>query len=229
MIIIASYNVHGGTGLDRRFAPARIAKVLGEIGADVVALQELRSHAGGMDMLDCLSRECGQHAIASATVVNDTGSFGNGLLSRFPVVSSRHVPLGVAGREPRNAIDAVLDCDGVRVRVIATHLGLQRRERAGQAARLLDIVAAGANLPTVLLGDVNEWFPRGRVLHTLQAHFGKSPARRTFPSLLPSLALDRIWTLPASILRDVHVHGSRLARVASDHLPLVASIDLGAK
>ncbi|HSE13283.1 MAG TPA: endonuclease/exonuclease/phosphatase family protein [Rudaea sp.] len=224
--MIASYNVHGGIGLDRRFAPGRIGQVLGEIGADIVALQELRSHAGGVDMLDCLRRETSHHAVTSPTVVSAAGTFGNGLLSRFPFVSIQHVPLVVAGREPRGAIDAVLDCDGVRLRVIVTHLGLRRRERAWQASRLIDVVAAGAQMPTVLLGDVNEWFPRGRVLRSLQAHFGESRSRRTFPSLLPSLALDRIWASPARILRDVRVHGSRLARVASDHLPLVASIEL---
>lgn len=225
MIVIASYNVHGGIGLDRRFAPGRIGQVLGEIGADVVALQELRSHAGGVDMLDYLRRETWQHAVASPTVTSAAGTFGNGLLSRFPFVSVQHVPLAIAGREPRGAIDAVLDCDGVGLRVIATHLGLRRHERAWQASRLIDIVAAGAQMPTVLLGDVNEWFSRGRVLQSLHTHFGKSRSRPTFPSLLPSLALDRIWASPARILRDVRVHGSRLARVASDHLPLVASID----
>lgn len=225
MIAIASYNVHGGIGLDRRFAPGRIGQVLGQIGADVVALQELRSHTGGVDMLDFLSRETGQHAVASPTVTSAAGTFGNGLLSRFPIVSVQLVPLTIAGREPRGAIDAVLDCDGVHLRVIATHLGLRRRERVWQAARLIDVVANGAEMPTVLLGDVNEWFPRGRVLQSLQAHFGKSRSRPTFPSLLPSLALDRIWASPPGILREVRVHGSRLARVASDHLPLVASID----
>ena len=225
-VVIASYNTHGGVGLDRRFAPHNIARVIGELGADIVALQELRSHAGGVDLLECLSRETGQQAVAGPAVVNSAGTFGNGLLSRFPFVSVQHVPLAIAGREPRSAIDAVLDCDGVRLRVIATHLGLKRRERAWQASRLIDVVNTGAAMPTVLLGDVNEWFPRGRVLRSLHAHFGKAHSRPTFPSLLPSLALDRIWTSPDYILREVHAHGSRLARVASDHLPLVASIEL---
>ena len=227
MIVIASYNVHGGIGLDRRFAPGRIGQVLGEISADIVALQELRSSTGGVDLLECLSRETGQYAVAGPTVISAAGTFGNGLLSRFPIVSAQHVPLAIAGCEPRSAIDAVLDCDGVRLRVIATHLGLRRRERAWQASRLIDVLGAGAEMPTLLLGDVNEWFPRGRVLQSLHAHFGKSRSRPTFPSLLPSLALDRIWASPAPILRDVRVHGSRLARVASDHLPLVADIRIG--
>ena len=228
MIVVVSYNVHGGIGLDRRFAPGRIAQVLGEIGADIVALQELRSHTGGVDMLDCLSRESGQHAVAGPTVVIAAGSFGNGLLSRFPIVSARHVPLAIAGREPRSAIDAVLDCDGAQLRVVATHLGLKRRERASQASRLIDAMAAGSDpeMPTVLLGDVNEWLPRGRALQSRHAPVGVSRARATVPEFLPSPALARIWTSPARILRDVRVHGSRLARIASDHLPLVASIDL---
>jgi endonuclease/exonuclease/phosphatase family metal-dependent hydrolase len=228
VIAIASYNVHGGIGLDRRFAPERIACVLGEIGADIVALQELRSCTGGVDMLDWLSRKRGQHAIAGPCMVSASGTFGNGILSRFPVVSTRQVPLAVAGREPRSAIDAVLDCDGVRLRVIATHLGLKGRERAWQASRLIDAVGSDTPMPTVLLGDLNEWLPRGRALRSLHAHFGESRALPTFPSLLPRLPLDRIWASPDRILRGTRVHRSRLARVASDHLPLVASLDLAA-
>jgi len=228
VIAIASYNVHGGIGLDRRFAPERIASVLGEIDADIVALQELRSRTGGVDMLDWLSRKSGQRPIAGPCMVSAGGTFGNGILSRFPVVSAQQVPLAVAGREPRSAIDAVLDCDGVRLRVITTHLGLKGRERAWQAARLIDAVGTDTHMPTVLLGDVNEWFPRGRVLRSLHAHFGQSRALPTFPSLLPRLALDRIWVSPDRILRGMRVHRSRLARMASDHLPLVASLDLAA-
>jgi endonuclease/exonuclease/phosphatase family metal-dependent hydrolase len=224
-ICIASYNTHSGIGMDRRFAPERIAGVLGEIGADIVALQELQSHTSGVDMLDYLRRQCGHHAVAGPTLVNAAGNFGNGLLTRFSIVSVQHIRLDVAGREPRGAIDAVLDCGhGASLRVITTHLGLRRSERREQVSRLLDVVRAGPDLPTVLLGDVNEWFLRRRALHWLHQHFGESAARATFPSPLPIFALDRIWVTPASALRSVRAHKSRSARIASDHLPLVAQI-----
>jgi len=223
-IVIASYNTHSGIGLDGRFVPLRIARVLGEVRADIVALQELRTHASGFDMLDYLRGESGHHAIAGPTVISAGSSFGNGLLTRFPLLSVKHISLDVARREPRGAIDAVIDCDGAPLRVIATHLGLRPSERRDQVKRLLDTIRAGPALPTVLLGDLNEWFLHGRPLRWLHDHFGESPAHATFPSPLPLLALDRIWSSPASLLRRVRVHRSRLARRASDHLPLVAKL-----
>jgi endonuclease/exonuclease/phosphatase family metal-dependent hydrolase len=222
--VIVSYNTHGAVGIDRRFAPERIARVLAEIDADIVALQELELRVNGFDMLAFLQRETGFHAIAGPTIRSIDRDFGNGLLTRFPIVSVDQVNLDVARREPRGAIDAVVDCDGAPLRVIATHLGLRPAERREQVRRLLDIVRAGRALPTVLLGDLNEWFLRGRPLRWLHEHFGESPAHATFPSPLPLLALDRIWSSPASLLRRVRVHRSRLAQRASDHLPLVARL-----
>lgn len=221
-IVVASYNTHAGVGLDRRFVPQRISQVLSEIDADIVALQEIESRAGS-DLLEILRARSGMHAVAGPAHRDAHSEFGNGLLTRFPVVSVERVALGVAGREPRCAIDAVLDCDGVALRLVTTHLGLRGYERRLQVRRLLDHLRARSALPTVLIGDVNEW-PHGRALREVDRHFGRAPARASFPSLLPLLALDRIWVSPPALLRSVDTHRSRLSRLASDHLPLVARI-----
>lgn len=223
-LAIASYNTHSGVGLDRRFAPQRIAQVIAELNADVVALQELRTR-DGVDMLDVLRTHSGLHAVAGPTLVFADGAFGNGLLSRFPIRCVAHIELSVAQREPRGAIDAMLDCNGTPLRVIATHLGLRPSERSEQIERLLAALRAQPTLPTVLLGDLNEWFLRRGSLRWLHDHFGESPARATFPSFCPMLALDRCWVTPARALQRISVHRSRAARVASDHLPLVVELD----
>jgi len=222
--LVASYNTHGGVGLDFRFAPQRIARVIGELQADIIALQELRSGAAGFDMLDQLRSVTGYHAVAGPTLKSAKGSFGNGLLTRYEIISAQLVDLNVVKREPRGAIDAVLDVNGTPLRVIATHLGLNPHERREQITRLLKVLRQRPTAHTVLLGDLNEWFVRRRALHWLHDHFGESPAHATFPSFLPMLALDRIWFAPASALRGVRVHRSRLACIASDHLPLVAEL-----
>jgi endonuclease/exonuclease/phosphatase family metal-dependent hydrolase len=79
-------------------------------------------------------------------------------------------------------------------------------------------------MPVLLMGDINEWFVWGHALRMLVTHFSAAPAPRTFPSRLPVFARDRIWMHPAARLLDGTVHRSMLARVASDHLPLVARI-----
>jgi endonuclease/exonuclease/phosphatase family metal-dependent hydrolase len=222
---IATYNVHGGVGLDRRYDPERIARVIAEMDADVVALQELQSR-GGRDMLDTLRRETHAHSIAAITFRNAHGDFGNGLLSRRPIASNERIDLSMHGREPRNAIDATVDCQGIPLRIIATHLGLKPSERREQSARLVAALKKQPDRATVLLGDINDWTLPRHALRALHAHFGESRAHATYPSVFPVLALDRIWVSAPSALVRTYRHQTRTARLASDHLPLVAELEL---
>jgi endonuclease/exonuclease/phosphatase family metal-dependent hydrolase len=184
--------------------------------------------AGTFDMLSHLAEATGYSALAGATLTHPThGHYGNALLSRHPVVSHRLLDLSVPGHEPRGALDAVIACGhGVTLRLLATHLGLRPPERRDQVRRLLREVSADVHRgPTALLGDLNEWFLWGRPLRWLHAHFERPPAPRTFPAGWPLLALDRVWVKPRRCLRAISVHRSALARLASDHLPIVAALD----
>jgi hypothetical protein len=84
--------------------------------------------------------------------------------------------------------------------------------------------ATAIDAPTVLAGDVNEWFLWGRPLRWLHDHFSATPAPRTFPAGRPMFALDRVWVRPRSYLLSVRAHASELSRLASDHLPIVAQL-----
>lgn len=230
-IVVASYNIHGGVGTDGHFVPKRICEVLRELRADLVALQEVETRATGFDMLRFLSEHTGLHAIPGPTLVRDDGDYGNALLTRYPPTAVRHIDLSVNGYEPRGAIDAQLACDAIEsgtfaLRVIATHLGLRPGERRAQVRKLLTALAEVPAQPTILLGDVNEWFLWGRPLRWLHAYFERTPHVSTFPSRCPLLALDRIWTSPRAHLVAVASHRSPLARLASDHLPLLARMQL---
>ena len=223
---IASYNTHGGVGRDRHFVPKRIADVLKEIDADVVALQEVENRATGFDMLAYLKEETGFEAIAGPTLIRRGADYGNGLLTRFHVLSTKRIDLCVPRCEPRGAIDVELDCGGTPLRVLATHLGLRPAERREQIQRLLRVLESDRPLPTILMGDINEWFLWGRPLRWMHEHFEETPAVATFPSIYPVFALDRVWVKPRTLLKRVDVHATPLARLASDHLPLTAELDL---
>ncbi|CAG9167320.1 endonuclease/exonuclease/phosphatase family protein [Cupriavidus pampae] len=231
---VVSYNIHGGIGTDGHFVPNRIAGVLAELSADIVALQEVETRATGFDMLQFLCLHSGHHAIPGPTLVRADGDYGNALLTRHRPLSVRHIDLSVKGREPRGAIDALLSChaedagpnERFTLRVIATHLGLRPSERRWQVQRLLTALAETPAQPTMLLGDVNEWFLWGRPLRWLHAYFERTPHVSTFPSRWPVLALDRIWTSPRAHLVKVNRHATPLARIASDHLPLRAVLHL---
>jgi endonuclease/exonuclease/phosphatase family metal-dependent hydrolase len=223
---VATWNMHGGVGIDGRFVPARIARVIAELDADIVALQEFGSRRAAFDMRTHLEGAGGARAIVMPTFSKHGSDFGNVLMSRFPAGRATRRDLGLARREPRNAIDVIVESPAGPLRVIATHLGLRAAERFRQVAMLRRELEIPLSLPTVLLGDFNEWRPAGGVLRELDAHFGMSRALRTFPSPCPVAALDRIWVSPASACVELSVHRSRTARVASDHLPLVATIEL---
>ena len=225
-LTIASYNVHRAIGADRRTDPERILGVLREIDADVYALQEVEAHDQGADMLAWIGKQMGYHAIAGTTLLRHDGHYGNGLLTRYPVQDKRVLDLSWRGREPRGAIAADLDCGTHRIRVVATHLGLRPAERREQVSQLLHLFKERPHDRAVLIGDLNEWFLWGRPLRRLHRHFQETPAVATFPARLPLLALDRIWTHPRSMLQRVAVHKSPMSRAASDHLPLVAKLDL---
>lgn len=224
----ASYNVHRCIGLDRKQDPDRIAEVLRELKADIIGLQEVDSSNSSRHarQLERIAETAGFHSIAGTTVLRQEGRFGNALLTGRRAREIRRIDLSHRRREPRGAIDVDLEIDGRIVRVIVTHLGLRPSERRFQVRRLLDVLTLETGHLTVVMGDINEWFPGSRPLRWLHGRLGRAPARRTFPSFLPVLALDRIWVWPRMALKRVQVHDSPSARVASDHLPIKASIDV---
>ncbi len=226
---IATYNIHSCVGLDGRRDPERVAAVLAELDADIIALQEVdsrrvKSGRGWVDQFEYLAKLTGYHAIPGPNVVDHSGSFGNVVLSRYPVVRSHRMDLSfTAWREPRGAIDVEVALGSRRLRVVATHLGLSVRERHTQVQQLLALLRARADrdLPCVLLGDLNEWRPRGGSLRPLMSQLQPSPQLATFPTWRPLLPLDRIFVNGTS-MDHVAAHRSADSRVASDHLPLKA-------
>jgi len=133
----------------------------------------------------------------------------------------RLLDLCIAGREPRGAIDADLEVNLFRCRVVVTHLGLRIRERRAQLNTLLAAVDAVPDATlTLILGDLNEWL-RPLRSQLVRAGFGGHPVR-SFPTSWPLLALDHVLVRPASAAGETHAHASPLARTASDHLPVRA-------
>jgi endonuclease/exonuclease/phosphatase family metal-dependent hydrolase len=221
---VATYNVHRGIGSDGRSVPARVLAVLNEIGADVIALQELDLHRDpSLNMLDYFARNTGLISIASPTLWRPA-RYGNAVLTRLPILDARRIDLTLPGREPRGALDLDLAWRGRKLHLIATHLGLNPSERRHQVRRLLKRFDDEAADLSVLLGDLNEWFLWGRPLRWLNRKFPRAQHCNTFPARLPFLSLDRIWVNPPECLLRLDTHASRLARIASDHLPLTALI-----
>jgi endonuclease/exonuclease/phosphatase family metal-dependent hydrolase len=229
VLTAATYNVHSCVGGDRRHDPARVAAVIGALGADVLALQEVDAgnRAGGfLDQWHYLAAATGYFCIPGISLRTHRNVFGNALLSRHPVRAVRLHDLGVYGREPRGAIDADIEIDGRVLRVVATHLGLRGVERRRQAERLVEILttAKPEHAGTLVLGDFNEWRRGPSSIAPLLGRFPPAPAPPSFPARWPFLRLDRILAGDGVVLERCGTVGSRLARAASDHLPVRAEL-----
>lgn len=222
---LATYNIHACIGADGRFDPGRNVRILRQMNADVVALQEVDNHPpGATGLLDYLAAEIAMTVFSGPTLQRDTRHYGNALLTRLPTLALKQVDLSLPRREPRGAIDALLDWNGQHLQVVATHLGLRPGERRQQVRRLLDLYESSSAALSVLLGDLNESLLWGRPLRWLRQHFTAAPQPRTYPARFPLFALDRIWVHPRNAMTSLAVHDSPLARFASDHLPLMAEL-----
>ncbi len=228
-VTIASYNIHKCVGSDGRFDPDRIAEVICEMDADVVALQEADKRFGrrdGLLDLEALERRTGLVPAAVAVSANGHGWHGNALLYRTGRVAGLE-RVALPGAEPRGAIVVDFDMDEAPLRIIAAHLGLLRRSRKRQVETLVGRVADGEG-PTLILGDLNEWRLGERSsLLALGQHFGPVGVTvPSFPAQFPVFALDRVLARPEGMVLRIEAHDTPLARLASDHLPIKATIDL---
>lgn len=222
---VVTYNIHRGRGIDGRSRLDRIIDVLGEVDADIVALQEVLAPQSAR-----LAAALGMHVVFGATRVHARHPYGNLWLSRLPVVGHESYSLTCRPFEPRGCLRADVDSGRGHLHIFNVHLGLHYRERVRQVRMLAGILNRGALAgPRLLVGDFNEWFS-GRASRLLRDEFGhpcgRMPRARTHPSLFPVFPLDRIYHDPAVRAEHVAVHRSRLARLASDHLPTYADLRL---
>lgn len=222
---IVTYNVHGFIGTDKSYQPERNFKIIKEINADLVALQEVKAdNEIQLNKLQIFARENNYELILGPTIIeNRLHAYGNAILSRHKVLGFSLHNIGVKDREPRGCILLKLLIKGETWTVAATHLGLKASERNVQLSRILELISEPSHV--IFMGDFNEWFPRSRNLARIKALFPDTPSCKTFPSFYPFLNLDRIWVRPANRMKYLHANESVITKKASDHLPLVARIE----
>ncbi len=231
-LTLVSYNIHSGIGTDGRFDLHRIGEVLAELGADVIALQEVgdfRGKTAKEDHPEHLAELLGMQMAFGPNVVRNERRYGNAILSRLPILRSRNYDLSVSGKEPRGALRCDLGLpEGKQLHVFCLHLGLSIGERRAQEALLLsaDILRDAVRPdPVVVCGDFNYWW-NGQVPALVRSAIRdaalvlRKPAR-TYHSRFPFVRLDRIFVDGGVQPLEISAHRSPRAREASDHLPLV--------
>jgi endonuclease/exonuclease/phosphatase family metal-dependent hydrolase len=236
---LLTYNIHKGIGgLDRRYRLDRIIDVLTRENADFVCLQEVdrNTRRSGFDQQPAILAE----ALGSVAHLDQFvhphrgGGYGNLLLSRWPMINTEQVSLRIGRRKRRGALMASFQTPSGPIFVANAHLGLSERERHWQIERLLtnQSLVETLHLPTLLAFDSNDW-RNSLATGPFQRHGFKqvtSPSSqfRTFPAYLPMAALDKVFARGDVEIESAHVVKTRLARTASDHLPVVVDFSLRA-
>ena len=236
---VTTYNIHKCRGLDRRVRPKRIAEVLKEINADVVALQEvvgMDEAAREHNQVASIAEELGLSFRTGENRRLRGSAYGNAVLSRWPIVNDCNHDITWQMYEPRGCLDVAitLPVDAKTVlQVFNVHLGTGFFERRKQGHRLLEVIGADADTPPprIILGDFNEW-TRGLTTRLLSRHWNSAEPEprlgraRTYPGVFPLLHLDHIYFSSQLKLKSVTVHRTLRALAASDHLPIVADFTL---
>lgn len=222
-IRIASYNMRKARGLDQRRRPERTAQVINALAADVVMLQEADRRLGQRHPAlprKLIETETDFNLVEVSANDISIGWHGNAILVRKGLSTRDIVRLDLPGIEPRGAVRLTLDIEA-GLTVVAAHLGLLRRDRRAQLAVLEQATSDDEHV--IIAGDFNEWSTR-KGLEPLATRFDVISPGKSFHAGRPVAALDRFALSHGIEMRDCGVEQGRLARVASDHLPIWSEI-----
>lgn len=241
---VLSYNIHRAIGLDRRFRPQRIAKILAHHDADIVLLQEVDvgvPRSRGLDLAQELADRLGypHHAVGLNVKLRE-GMYGNATLSRYPIVNERNIDLTIESGKARGCLytDIALPAKNMgqaEIAVFNLHLGLSFKERPRQIGMLVhsdEFRALGLQDSCLVGGDLNDWQTRLAPIFTEILEFecatnhgwGYQKSFLTYPSFSPSGGLDKIFCRGALEIVGGRRCRLRVSKVASDHLPVIADI-----
>jgi endonuclease/exonuclease/phosphatase family metal-dependent hydrolase len=239
---VLTYNIHRAIGVDRRFRPERVATIIRHYAPDLVLLQEVDDgvpRSRELDLARELSDELGlPHRAVGHNVSLRKGRYGNATLSRWPILRERNIDLTIAPLKRRGCQHTTIQLDHARaIDVFNLHLGLSARERGRQVGLLLaseEMRTISRSHACLVGGDFNDW--RSLLEPVLVEVFGfrcatrppglRSRALRTYPSFSPRGPLDRLYFRGPIRLIECHTCRLAAARLASDHLPVLADFEL---
>jgi endonuclease/exonuclease/phosphatase family metal-dependent hydrolase len=238
---IMTYNVHTCVGMDGKLSPLRIAKVIEQYNPDIVALQELdvgRKRTKHHDQAKIISDILEMDHYFSPAIAMEEEQYGDAILSRFPMrlVKADILPgnENAPRREPRGALWVEITIGSKKIQVFNTHLGLILQEQREQVQALMGpewLANTACNGPVVFCGDFN-FTPRSKLYQQCRERFNAAvPApgpRGTYCGRYPLIRLDHIFYTQEVVVQACKTGDTDMARIASDHRPLIAEFTFSA-
>ncbi len=243
---ILTYNIHRAIGLDRRFKPERVEQIIRDHHPDIVMLQEVdegvpRSRELAMAKEIAANLNYPYFAMGHNVSLRK-GYYGNATLSLYPIVRERNIDLTIDNKKRRGCQHTTIqiprpDAPPQMLEVFNLHLGLSAQERQKQTSRLMhckEFVSLDADMPCILAGDFNDWLSRLRAL-IIEGMDMKCAtdvvtdkgvrSMKTYPSFSPRGGLDRVYYRGKLKLLSAEKCRHQVAKVASDHLPLIVDFE----
>jgi len=235
---LITYNIHKGIGgVDRRYRPERIVTTLQRYDADIIFLQEVddnvprsRFHKQ-VDLIgDALAM---RYRAFQRNVKLTRGHYGNAILSRYPLANVENINLTISIKKRRRALVAHCQLQNEHQRtllLINCHLGLAGFERVMQLQKILNssvMKHVHHATPVIIGGDYNDvWSSLGKNVMIPAGFKPVSKKVSTFPAIMPVRQLDHIYYRGEQTCLHSFPGHSKIARQASDHLPLIADFEL---
>jgi endonuclease/exonuclease/phosphatase family metal-dependent hydrolase len=225
-ITVMSYNLHQAFGMDNKLDMEEILATIREADPDIVGFQEAdagRVPSLSVDEVLWLSRKLNMYSAYGPSWGN---TYGVAVLSRYPLVEHRRYLLA-SQEQQRACLETEIDVRGRTLTFFSVHLGLNITEREAQLDEVLAYTAA-AHTPQVLVGDFNatpDSHEIGRVLDQFDHSFAVAGSGDgyTSPADAPEKTIDYIFVSPGVKVLSARV----ISSLASDHLPVIAEIEIG--
>lgn len=227
------FNIHGGHSRDGKRDLNRVHDLMETYEVDIGAFQEMETRptrGGSRGDIDLLAGVNRPHHLPGPTMKEGEGWYGNLIVSRYPIIRAQaHTMETKFDFEPRNAVDALIQTPDGKIRLLNTHLSLSPFERATEVPKLIELVEQveeEERSPVILMGDLNIWNPRSRLLKFLDSKLIPVPAGASFPSSFPFLKLDRAWHDTKNMRVEAQLLRGPGISILSDHLPILVDVYL---
>lgn len=228
MIKVASYNIRKAIGTDRLRRPDRILGVIEELEPQIIAIQEADRRFGPRRSAlppELIDTHTSLKPVPFESNPDSIGWHGNAILVPKSAEILHHETITIPSFEPRGAVLAELSIGRNRVRIVGMHLDLSGLWRRRQVRAILDTIATRhTTMPTVVMGDLNEWAHHRGCLSEFLHSYRIAFTGPSFHSQRPVARLDRIMVGEGLRIVNSGTHNTARAKKASDHLPVWAEL-----